>query len=83
MLMMSHVLLSDKQNKIALSCLPIYINITQLIKISNSIAIAMSSDYLLRNENHPSSMLDPDNRDPMKINKHLQVKNFEKNFILY
>ena len=38
----------------------------------------MSSAYILQNEMHLPSMFDPDNRDPMKINKHLQVYHFNK-----
>jgi hypothetical protein len=43
----------------------------------------MSTDYLLRDQIHLPSMSDPDKRDPMQINKHLQVTKFRKNLILY
>ncbi|CAF0994255.1 unnamed protein product [Rotaria sordida] len=36
----------------------------------------MSETYLLHDEIHPASPLDPDNRDPMRINKHLQLDFF-------
>ncbi|CAF2951133.1 unnamed protein product [Rotaria sp. Silwood2] len=36
----------------------------------------MSETYLLQDEIHPASLLDPDNRDPMRINKHLQLDFF-------
>ncbi|CAF0820724.1 unnamed protein product [Rotaria sp. Silwood1] len=36
----------------------------------------MSTAYLFQNEIPPTSILDPDSRDPMGINKHLQLNFF-------
>ncbi len=66
---------TEKKNKIALSCSPLYIYTSsgQLIQ-----TVTMSTGCPFENENHSSSILDPDNRDPMHINKHLQVEILEK-----
>jgi len=43
----------------------------------------MSATYLLQNGTHPSSTMDPDNRDPLQINKHLQVQDLiEENYFI-
>ena len=54
------------------------------MKDTNSINnTTMSVTYLHQNETHQSSTLDPDNRDPLQINKHLQVQDLiEENYFI-